>query len=260
VVASLAVLVMAIDGSVSRWEGVVLFAGLLGYMAWAVVVERGERAEPDDVVAEYEAEVGAGADRRHWLVDAALAGGGLVLLVLGARWLVGGASDIAVALGMSELLVGVTIVAIGTSLPELATSVVAAVRGERDIAVGNVVGSNLFNLLGVLGLTALVSPVGVPVGDQALNFQLPALVVVSLLCFGIFYTSLAVHRWEGVALLVLYVAYMAYTVAEAADSSALGVIQVASVVLVVAVGVAVAVTTRRALRDGNPADLVPPSG
>jgi cation:H+ antiporter len=176
---------------------------------------------------------------------------GLVLLVLGARWLVSGASDIAVSLGMSELLIGVTIVAVGTSLPELATTVVAAVRGERDIAVGNVLGSNLFNLLVVLGLTAVVSPQGLPVPPAALTFQLPALIVVAVLCFGVFYTRWAVHRWEGFAFLGLYGAYLAYSVVEASDSGALGLVRAAGLALLLVVSASIAISTYRSWRSGN---------
>jgi cation:H+ antiporter len=248
VLVSLVVLVMALNGGIGRIEGLVLFAGAVGYTVWAILIERNE---PPEVQAEYVGELVTAVRPRHWSINVLGVLVGLALLVLGARWLVSGASEIAVSLGMSELLVGVTIVAIGTSLPELATSVVAAVRGERDIAVGNVVGSNLFNLLVVLGLSAVVSPTGVPVPTQVMDFQLPALVVVSLLCFGVFYTQLLVRRWEGVAFLALYAAYMAYTVAEATDSDALNAVQVVSAVMVTVVAVAVAFTTWRALRSGN---------
>lgn len=248
VLVSVVVLVMALSGGISRIEGVALFVGAVVYTVWAIRVERNE---PPEVQAEYVEGLVNRARPRHWSIDTGAVVVGLVLLVLGARWLVAGASDIAVSLGMSELLVGVTIVAIGTSLPELATSVVAAVRGERDIAVGNVVGSNLFNLLVVLGLTAAVSPLGVPVPDQVMDFQLPALVVVSLLCFGVFYTQMAVRRWEGIAFLLLYGAYMAYSVAEATNSGSLGVVQVVSAALVTVVAAAVGFTTWRAMRNGN---------
>lgn len=248
ILVSVVVLVMALNGGIGRLEGLLLFAGAVVYTVWAIRVERNE---PPEVQAEYVDEFVTRAAPRHWSIDAGVVVVGLALLVLGARWLVAGASEIALSLGMSELLVGVTIVAIGTSLPELATSVVAAVRGERDIAVGNVVGSNLFNLLVVLGLSAVVSPRGLPVPDQVLDFQLPALVVVSLLCFGVFYTQLSVRRWEGAAFLMLYCAYMTYTVAEATDSGSLGVVQTVSAVLVTVVALAVGITTWRALRNGN---------
>ena len=103
-----------------------------------------------------------GGTRTGTAANLALVAAGLLLLVLGSRWLVAGAVALAQAYGVSELVIGLTIVAAGTSLPEVATSVMAAIRGERDIAVGNVVGSNIFNILSVLGLSALVSPAGLP--------------------------------------------------------------------------------------------------
>jgi len=248
VLVTVVVFVMSLNGGIGRDEGLLLFLGVVAYTVWAIRVERNE---PPEVQAEYVDEFVTKARPRHWSIDVAVVIVGLALLVLGARWLVAGASEIALSLGMSELLVGVTVVAIGTSLPELATSVVAAVRGERDIAVGNVVGSNLFNLMAVLGLSAMVSQRGLPVPEEVLDFQLPALVVVSVLCFGVFYTQLLVRRWEGFAFLVLYGAYMAYTVAEATGSGSLGMVQAVSAVLVTVVAVAVAFTTWRGLRNGN---------
>ena len=255
---SAVVLLMALNGDISRIEGVALFLGVIVYTVWAI---RTERSEPDDVVAEYEAETPeTPSGGRAIALNVVIALTGLGLLVLGARWLVSGATDIATDLGMSELLIGVTIVAIGTSLPELATSVVAAVRGERDIAVGNVVGSNLFNLLAVLGASAALSANGVPVSDEGISFQLPALVVISVLCLGIFFTRLAVHRWEGAALLGLYVVYLAYCIVEATDTGSVTAMRLVAVGAVVFVAVGVVISTVRARRLGNPAAVVEPSG
>ena len=246
---TLLVFVMAFGGVITRWWGLVLLLLIVAYTVWAI---RRERDEPDDVVAEYEAEFGGGEDDSpHWAMNVGLVIVGLVALVVGSRWLVSGASDIAVGVGMSELLVGVTIVAIGTSLPELATSVVAAVRGERDIAVGNVMGSNLFNLLVVLGLSSLVSPVGVPVDDTVLSFQLPALLFVSVLCVGVLWTGYAIQRWEGAMFIALYVAYLATTVVDTQFPDAVGTARIAVIALGVAAAVAVGVNTVRARRKGN---------
>jgi cation:H+ antiporter len=245
--------------AITRWQGALLVLAAVAYTYWAV---HRELDEPEDVEAEYVAEVLhlAGSDRRHpWILDVLMVLGGLGVLVLGARWLVDGASDIAIALGMSELLVGVTIVAVGTSLPEAATSVVAALRGERDIAVGNVVGSNLFNLLVVLGLTALVSPVGVPVPATGVEFQLPALMIVSLLCLGVFYARWSVQRWEGVGFVGLYVVYIVDSALEASQSEARGAFRIVSIVLVSIFGAAVAVSSWRHYRRSSvAADLEPP--
>ncbi|MFH2126889.1 MAG: sodium:calcium antiporter, partial [Pseudomonadota bacterium] len=145
---------------------------------------------------------------------------GLALLVLGAHWMVDGAVAAARAFGVSELVMGLTIIALGTSLPELATSVIASLRGERDIAVGNVIGSNLFNLVLVLGFTAAVSPHGVPVAPAALRFDIPVMIAVSVACLPVFFTGRAISRWEGLLFLAYYVAYTSYLVLDATHSGA----------------------------------------
>jgi cation:H+ antiporter len=186
---------------------------------------------------------------RHWAVDVALLAGGLALLVLGARWLVDGAVEIAEALGLSELVIGLTVVAAGTSLPEAATSIVAGFRGQRDIAVGNVVGSNLFNLLAVLGLSASVSPDGVLAPDAALRFDLPVLVGAAVLCLAVFFTDWTISRWEGGLLLALYAAYLTHIVMDAGDSPALDAFRAVAGVAVLAAIATLAVTSARAARQ-----------
>ena len=154
--ASVLVLVFAQNGTISRREGALLAALLAVYVIWTV---RSARKEDAEVVAELEDSIDPEALLRTPLViSLALIAGGLVGLVLGARWLVNSASTIAADLGASELIIGLTVVSFGTSMPELAASVVAVRRGQRDIAVGNVIGSNLFNLLGVLGVSAARRP------------------------------------------------------------------------------------------------------
>jgi cation:H+ antiporter len=120
------------------------------------------------------------------------------------------------------LVIGLTIVAVGTSLPEVATSVIARLRGERDIAVGNVVGSNVFNLLGVLGLASLVSPAGIAVADQALRFDLPVMLAVAIACLPIFVTGREITRWDGGLFFAYYIAYTVYVVMAALQHAALG--------------------------------------
>jgi cation:H+ antiporter len=143
---------------------------------------------------------------------------GLLLLVLGARWFVDGASAIARLFGISELVIGLTLVAVGTSLPELATSVVASVRGERDIAVGNVVGSNIFNMLCVLAVAGLVSPTGIAVSEGALAFDFPIMLAVSFVCLPIFITGAIISRTEGFLFLFYYVLYGFLIVLRATQS------------------------------------------
>jgi cation:H+ antiporter len=138
-----------------------------------------------------------------------------VVLVIGARWLVDSAISIASSLGVSDVIIGLTIVAAGTSLPEVAASVTAAIRGQRDIAVGNVVGSNLFNLGGVLGFTALITADGIPVAEGALTFDIPVMVAVAVACLPLFFTGHLIARWEGVLLLAYAVGYTAYLLLDA---------------------------------------------
>lgn len=187
------------DGSVGRVEGSALLAGLCVYTGWAVWASR---REAEAVREEYAASVGGRAAGRLW-VSVVLAAAGLGLCIAGATWLVEGAVGIARRVGVSELVIGVTVVAAGTSLPEASTSIVAAFRGERDIAVGNVVGSNLFNLMGILGVCGAVSG-GLEVPRAALVVDFPVMFVAALVCVPVFATRHEVSRWEGGLLLALY--------------------------------------------------------
>jgi cation:H+ antiporter len=157
----------------------------------------------------------------HWAMQLALIVGGLVLLVFGARTFVEAAIEIARTFGVSELIIGLTIVAAGTSMPEVATSILAAIRGQRDIAVGNVVGSNTFNILGVLGVTALVAPAALPVAPSLAAFDLPVMTVVAFACLPIFFSGATIARWEGGVFLGYYVAYVVYLVLNAQQHDAL---------------------------------------
>ena len=215
---SVVTLLLALDGSISRADGAALFLGIVAYTVFAIV--KGRQEKDPAVQAEYETELGAKKARESRpLVDGALILGGLVLLVVGAQWLVDGAVSMARSLGISEMVVGLTIVAGGTSLPELATSVVAAMRGERDIAVGNVVGSNIFNVLAVLGATALVGSGGVGVAPEVLSFDLPVMLVVALACLPIVLTGHSIERWEGILFLLGYAAFTTYQVLRAQQST-----------------------------------------
>lgn len=208
---SAAALLLGLDGRFGRVDGLVLVAGGVAYTAWCIRQGRRENAA---VQAEYAAEFGPPPPTglAAGLANVALVLVGLALLVLGSRWLVASAVVIARWLGVSELVIGLTIVAAGTSLPEVATSVVAAVKGERDIAVGNVVGSNIFNVLIVLGGAAAVAPQGIAVARAALRVDMPLMIVVSAACLPIFFTGYRISRLEGALFLVGYVAYTAYLV------------------------------------------------
>jgi len=159
--ASVLLAVLAIDGQIGRWEAALLLSLLAGYVVFLV---RQSRAETAETRGEFEGRVSKpGGWDGHWSVQLLLIVAGLGLLVLGSNWLVDSAVVFARALGVSDLVIGLTIIAAGTSMPEVATSVMAAVRGERDIAVGNVIGSNTFNILGCLGLSGLVSSGGLDI-------------------------------------------------------------------------------------------------
>ncbi|MFA7388584.1 MAG: calcium/sodium antiporter, partial [Thiohalobacteraceae bacterium] len=211
---SILMLLLALDGKVGRLDGALLFAGILAYTVFAIVQGRKEnKAVADEYAGEFSAHA---RTKVGFLVDLGYVVGGLVLLVLGAHWLVDAAVSIARAFGVSELVIGLTIVAAGTSLPEVATSVMAAIKGERDIAVGNVVGSNLFNILSVLGLAALVAPDGINVAASALSFDIPVMIAVAVACLPIFFTGYAIARWEGMLFLAYYVIYVLFLIAAAA--------------------------------------------
>ena len=208
--ASVLLFALALDGAIGRGDGALLFGLLLLYTVFVIRQSRTAGREAEEEFAQEFAAPAAGAWDRHWSVQLALIGIGLGMLVLGAHWLVDAAVSFARALGLSEMVIGLTIVAIGTSLPEAATSLVATLRGERDIAVGNIVGSNLFNLLGVLGLSGLVAPHALPVPQAMLNFDLPVMIGVALACLPIFFTGHVIARWEGALFLFYFAAYTAY--------------------------------------------------
>ncbi len=212
VMITVAILAFALssDGRVSFIEGAVLFGCILIYMVFLIRISRRSGEEGEAI-----------KKSAHWAFDVALIVVGLALLVLGSRWLVSSATAIAAAMGVSELIIGLTIVAAGTSLPEVATSVIAAIRGQRDIAVGNVVGSNIFNILAVLGLTAMVAPGGLPVSEAAINFDYPVMLAVALACLPIFFGGYSIARWEGGLFLGYYVAYTTYLILAAAEHDAL---------------------------------------
>lgn len=229
IAASVAVIALSFDGVLSLIDGVLLGAGMVGYTAYCVADGRkteGARLAAvaagggtTDPYASRESEARANGWTTNPFVNIAFVISGLAILVYGSRLLVDGAVTIAQGLGVSELVVGLTIVALGTSLPELSTSVIAAIKGERDIAVGNVVGSNIFNLLGVLGFTALAAaPVGgIPVPKGALSFDMPIMVAVAVACLPLFYVGHRVSRWEGALFLTYAVLYTVYLILDAQD-------------------------------------------
>lgn len=209
--ASLLTFGLAWDGSLSRLDGALLFAGVLTYTGFLIYSARKDKGNDDD---EFAKEFGLDEAPKPyaWVINLGLIIAGLVLLVTGSNFLVEGAVTLARALGISELVIGLTVVAVGTSLPELATSILAAIKGERDIAVGNIVGSNIFNLLCVLGLASLVSPAAISVSPNALAFDFPVMIAVAVACLPIFFTGYRINRWEGLLFLAYYVAYTLYLI------------------------------------------------
>ena len=206
-------LALSLDGNIGRIDGAILFAGIVAYTWWCI---RASRKESQPVQEEFAKEWPAESPgvSSMW-INFALIFGGLVLLVAGSTWLLDGAVTIAKSFGVSELIIGLTIIAAGTSLPEVATSVIAAIKGERDIAVGNVVGSNIFNILCVLGLSGMLSPAGVGVSEAALKFDIPVMIAVAIACWPIFVTGHLIARWEGAVFFLYYVAYTVYLILEA---------------------------------------------
>ena len=207
---SVLLLIFCLDGELSRVDGLILLVGGLTYTLSLIYQSSKQKRTQDEFSQEYS--FAGRITPSLWLKNIALIVGGLALLVLGSRLLVDSAVTIAQALGVNELLIGLTIVAIGTSLPELATSVVASFRGERDIAVGNVLGSNIFNILVVLGVAGTISPNGIQVSEALIRFDIPVAIAVAFACLPIFSSGQRIDRFEALLFLFYYVAYTAYLI------------------------------------------------
>ncbi len=210
---SVVTLLFGLNGMIGTVEGLVLTAGIVVYTVFLFRMSRREEKARQTGISE-----GTGLqfqDDHGWVLQVAFIVVGLILLIMGANWLVESSVVLAQALGVSELIIGLTVVAAGTSLPEVATSVIASLKGERDIAVGNAVGSSIFNILAVLGLTSMVSPEGIRVSPGVLRFDLPVLIVVSLACLPIFFSGHRIDRWEGFLFLGYYAAYILYVLLDA---------------------------------------------
>lgn len=216
--ASALLVVMALDGHISKFEAILLFGLVVAYTLFLIVQSR--RAS-QDAQQEFESEIPTSTWDSHWAVQVALVLVGLAMLVFGADWLVGAAVFFARAFGVSDLVIGLTVVAVGTSMPEIATSIVAAIRGQRDIAVGNVVGSNVFNILAVLGATGLVSAGGLPVSEAARNFDLWVMLAVAFACLPIMISGREIARWEGGVFVAYYAVYTAWLVLQAQQHDSL---------------------------------------
>ncbi|WP_213879179.1 calcium/sodium antiporter [Pseudomonas sp. dw_358] len=204
IAASLLVWLLSLNQQLGRLEGVLLLAGLAAYL---YLIKRQAhhpiRPLPETLRA---------SSKHTWALALTLLAG-LGLLVAGGHLLLDAAIDVAQDYGLSDRIIGLTIVAVGTCMPELATSLIAALRGQRDMAVGNVIGSSLFNLLGVLGFTAVVAPEPLTISPNALTFDLPVMVAVAALCLPLFHSNYRLTRAEGLALIGLYLTYGAHVLA-----------------------------------------------
>ena len=217
-------LVLSLDNSIGRIDGAILFLGIIVYTVWLI---RAARREKQGVVDEFEKgteEVEGSIKDKPLIVQIGLVIVGLGILIVGSQLLVNSATDIATDLGVSELVIGLTVVAVGTSLPEFATSMLAAFRGERDIAVGNVVGSNIFNLLCVLGGAGLLADGGIPVTDGALRLDFPVMLAASFVLLPIVWNGFMIKRWEGLLLCAFYVVYVVYLILDSNDHEATDVV------------------------------------
>ena len=208
---SLLTVSLFLDASLSRPDGIVMLTGLAIVMIW--FVRLGIRsAENDPIKMDYEAEIPKDVSTKTAFIWVAI---GLAVLLIGAEWLVDGSIGVAQSLGVSEVVIGITIVAFGTSVPELAVSLVSALRGEYGLAIGNIVGSNIFNLLAVIGIAATVHPA--TVAPSVLSLHVFVMVAFTLVLFAMTYDydgKALLSRLEGVALLVAYFSYSAYVVAQ----------------------------------------------
>ncbi len=212
---SVLVFILSLDGILGKADGIALLTGIILY-TW-VVIYVGKKEKKKEVIKEYESEYGAAQKLKSWMVDIFLIAAGLGVLILGARWFVDGAIGIARSFGISELVIALTIVAAGTSMPEVATSIMASIRKERDIAVGNVVGSNIYNILAILGVSSLCAKGGLPVSPGVLDFDMPIMLAVAVACLPIFFTGRTISRWEGGVFVLYYVAYTTYLVLKSSQ-------------------------------------------
>ncbi len=203
--ASILFLVLVWGSALVRWDAAILLAALVGYLVWAYLSERRPRSAAGAIHRQESAQITKLPTRSLTIGLTLLAG--LFLLVMGSRALLQGAVGMAGSLGVSETVIGLTLVAVGTSFPEFAVSLLAALRRQADVAVGNILGSNLFNLLGILGLSALLQPL--PISPRMLLFDQWVMLASALLLLLVLYTGHRISRVEGAILVASYAAYVA---------------------------------------------------
>lgn len=211
-VAAIALFVLALDGVLNLTDGIILIALGAGYSMLLLRAALRERAAAK---AETEQAPDPGGDATKSLLsgplrDAAFLIGGIAIVVMGADWLVTGGISVAEIWGVSDAFIGLTIVAIGTSAPELVTTVVSTLRGKREIAIGNLMGSSTYNIAFILGITCLVPADGVPVPDEVFLIDIPVMIAAVLACLPVFLIGRYVSRWEGGVFVAAYAVYLAY--------------------------------------------------
>lgn len=253
--ASTALLLMSVDGRLSRADGIVLFGALVGFVIWTL---RSAPREP-----EVDPGLQPSAARATTPLRPAVVGlvGGVAVLPVAARFVVAGAEAMATSLGVPELIIGLTILALGTSAPEIVTTLIAALQGRRDLAVGNAVGSNIFNILLVLGATTTLAPNGIAIGADAVALDLPIMVAAALACLPIVLWDHKLDRWEGAVFVAYYLAYLTFLVLDATGhraSDPFALVLVGFVMpLTVLTVVIVVIRQQRAARARRDDDLVP---
>ena len=236
--ASLLLLALGLDGKLSFLDSAVLFALLLAYTTFLVVQSRRESAAAQANISEDIVSAAPGAWDAKLPAQLLLIAAGLAALVLGSDALVTASVAFAKQMGVSDLVIGLTIVAAGTSMPEVATSITAAIKGERDIAVGNVVGSNTFNILGCLGLSGMVGgDMGLAMSPSLLAFDVWVMIAVALACLPVFTSGREIARWEGGVFLAYYAAYVTYLILAAQEHAALATFSTAMLSFVVPITV-----------------------
>jgi cation:H+ antiporter len=207
VLAAVLGLVVVLIGDVGRLSGVLFLTTLICYLSFTLISERRAKATPAAAVYEAEAEAVLGPDY-NLRISLIIAAVGLVFTILGARFLVSGAVSLAQAAGVPETVIGLTIVAIGTSMPEFVTSIIAVRKGQGDVALGNILGSNIFNILGILGMTAIIQPLSVPA--QIMQFDIWVMLAATLLLVTFARTGWRIGRSEGATMLASYFAYLGW--------------------------------------------------
>lgn len=237
---SVLTLMFGSDGKISRVDGTILFIGAIVYTLFLIYEAKKQKNDQSD---EDESQNVVANTPKNWIINIGFIGIGLVLLVQGSNWLVESSISIARAIGVSELVIGLTIVSAGTSLPELASSVMATIKGERDIAVGNVIGSNIFNMLAVLGFSSAISPAGINVSTAALNLDIPVMIAVAISCFPIFYTGKSIDRWEGLLFLAYYCAYATYLILDSSKHAQLSVFNFVMISFVIPITIVTLIVT-----------------